>query len=205
MVKKKESRYVITVGRIEKAIYLIRGKKIILDRDLANIYSVPTYRFNEAVKRNRERFPEDFMFQLKHEEVEILISQNAMSKPGRGGRRTLPYVFTEHGAVMAANILKSPIAVKMSVIVVRAFVKMREILTEQRELAEKLADLEKKYDDQFKVVFDAIRALMEPPEKPRKKIGFEAKEPKAKYEKRRKRRTGEKENRRKIDGSWSVP
>ena len=145
------------------------------------------------------------MFQLKPEEVEILISQNAMSKPGRGGRRTLPYVFTEHGAVMAANILKSPIAVKMSVIVVRAFVKMREMLTEQRELAEKLADLEKKYDDQFKIVFDAIRALMGPPEKQRKKIGFEAKEPKAKYEKRRKRRTGEKENTRESNGSRSVP
>lgn len=94
------------------------------------------------------------MFQLTREEVETLISQNAMSKPGRGGRRTLPHAFTEHGAVIAANILKSPLAVQMSVIVVRAFVKMREMLIEQRDLAKKLADLEKKYDEQFKVVFD---------------------------------------------------
>jgi hypothetical protein len=176
---------IVPVERIEKSIYLIRGKKIILDSDLASIYGIPTYRFNEAVKRNKKRFPEDFMFQLKREEVDILISQNAMSKPGRGGRRSLPYVFTEHGAVMAANILKSPIAVEMSVIVVRAFVKMREIMIEQKDLARKLSALEKKYDKQFQVVFDAIRALMAEEEKPRKKIGFEVKEPKAKYTKKK--------------------
>lgn len=125
----------VPVGRIENSIFLIRGQKVILDRDLAAIYGVPTFRFNEAVKRNRDRFPEDFMFQLTQEEVETLISQNAMSKPGRGGRRTLPYAFTEHGAVMAANILKSPLAVQMSVTVVRTFIKMREMLIEQRDLA----------------------------------------------------------------------
>ena len=106
---------IIPIERIEKSIYLIRGQKVILDSDLASIYGVPTYRFNEAVKRNKGRFPDDFMFQLKRKEVDILISQNAMSKSGRGGRRSLPYVFTEHGAVMAANILKSPIAVQMSI------------------------------------------------------------------------------------------
>ena len=127
------------------------------------------------------------MFQLTQEEVETLISQNAMSKPGRGGRKTLPYAFTEHGAVMAANILKSPLAVQMSVTVVRSFIKMREMLIEQRDLAKKLADMEKKYDEQFKVVFDAIRTLMAQQEKTRKKIGFEIKEPKAKYEKKRKK------------------
>ena len=177
---------IVPIERIEKSIYLIRGKKIILDSDLANIYGIPTYRFNEAVKRNKKRFPEDFMFQLKREEVEILISQNAMSKPGRGGRRSLPYVFTEHGAVMAANILKSPIAVEMSVIVVRAFVKMREMMIGQKDLARKLTALEKKYDKQFQVVFDAIRALMAEEEKPRKKIGFEVKESKTKYAQKKK-------------------
>ena len=174
----------VPVERIEKSIFLIRGKKVMLDRDLADVYGVPTFRFNEAVKRNKDRFPNDFMFQLTQEEVETLISQNAMSKPGRGGRRTLPYVFTEHGAVMAANILKSPLAVQMSVIVVRAFIKMREMLIEQRDLAKKLMDLEKKYDRQFKVVFDAIRALMSEEKRPKSKIGFKVKEPKAKYGKK---------------------
>jgi hypothetical protein len=176
---------IIPTERIEKSIYLVRGQKVILDKDLASIYGVPTFRFNEAVKRNINRFPDDFMFQLTIEETELLISQNAISKPGRGGRRTLSYAFTEHGAVMAANILKSPIAVQMSVIVVRAFIKMREMLSGQRDLTKKLSDLERKYDHQFKVVFDAIRALMEPPEKPRKKIGFEVKEPAAGYVKKR--------------------
>jgi hypothetical protein len=179
---------IIPAERIEKSIYLIRGQKVILDKDLAAIYGVPTFRFNEAVKRNIERFPEDFMFQLTNEEADILISQNAMSKSGRGGRRTLPYAFTEHGAVMAANILKSATAVQMSVIVVRAFVKMREMLIEQRDLAKRLSDLEQKYDNQFKVVFDAIRALMTPPDKPKKKIGFEVKEPEAGYGKNHKRK-----------------
>ena len=115
-----------------------------------------------------------------------MVSQNAISKSGRGGRRTLPYVFTEHGAVMATNILKSPLAVQMSVIVVRAFIKMREMLVSHKDLERKLAALETRYDRQFKVVFDAIRALMREEEKPKKKIGFEVKEPKAKYGKRRK-------------------
>lgn len=176
---------IVPVERIEKSIYMIRGQKVILDSDLATIYGIPTFRFNEAVKRNRDRFPDDFMFQLTREEIEILISQNAISKPGRGGRRTLPYVFTEHGAVMAANILKSPLAVQMSVIVVRAFIKMREMLVSHKDLERKLAALEKKHDKQFKVVFDAIRALMREEEKPKKKIGFEVKEPKAKYGKKR--------------------
>jgi hypothetical protein len=125
---------------IESSIIEIRGSKVILDTDLAAIYGVQTFRFNEAVKRNRDRFPSDFMFQLTKEEVTSLTSQNAMSKHGRGGRRTLPYAFTEHGAVMAANILKSPRAVQMSVFVVRAFVKMREMLIGQRDLAKKLAE-----------------------------------------------------------------
>ena len=127
------------------------------------------------------------MFQLTNEEAELLISQNTMSKAGRGGRRTLPYAFTEHGAVMAANILKSPTAVQMSVIVVRAFIKMRGMLIEQLDLAKKLSDLEGRYDHQFKAVFDAIRALMEPQEKPRKKIGFEVKESGAGYGKNAKK------------------
>ena len=122
---------------------MVRGQRVILDRDLAALYGVPTFRFNEAVKRNRNRFPEDFMFRLTHEEVSSLTSQIAMSKSGRGGRRTLPCAITEHGAVMAANILRSPKAIQMSVFVVRAFVKMRAMLMAQKDLARKLSELEK--------------------------------------------------------------
>ena len=138
------------------------------------------------------------MFQLTKEEVENLISQTAMSKPGRGGRRTLPYAFTEHGAVMAANILKSPRAVQMSVFVVRAFVKMREILIEQKDLAKKLADLEERLTERLDVhetaIVEVLRQVMillnppqERPKKPTKPIGFEVKEGRALYEKRRRR------------------
>lgn len=114
-----------------------------LDRDLAKVYGVPTFRFNEAIKRNRDCFPLDFMFQLTREELDSLKSQIAMSKAGRGGRRTLPYAFTEHGALQAANVLRSRRAVQMSVFVIRAFVKMRETLLSTAELARKLAALEK--------------------------------------------------------------
>jgi len=180
---------------IESSIIEIRGSKVILDTDLAEIYGVQTFRFNEAVKRNRDRFPEDFMFQLTKEEVTSLISQNAMSKHGRGGRRTLPYAFTEHGAVMAANILKSPHAVQISVFVVRAFVKMREMLIEQRDLAKKLADLEERLTERLDIhetaIVEVLRQVMtlltpsqNPPIKPKKKIGFEVKEPKGRYGKR---------------------
>jgi hypothetical protein len=177
---------IMQMERIEKSIYLIRGQKVMLDRDLATIYGVPTFRFNEAVRRNIKRFPEDFMFQLTREEVEILISQNAMSKPGRGGRRTLPYAFTEHGAIMAANVLNSPRAVQMSVFVVRAFVRMRSIMNDTRELARRLSMLEKELKERLDVHESAVVSILQrmmdiidPPElpgPPRKTIGFEIKE-----------------------------
>ena len=163
----------IPIERIEQKIYLVRGEKIMLDSDLAEIYGVTTKRFNEQVKRNIKRFPEDFMFQLTAEEFENLRSQIATSSSiTYGGRRYLPYVFTEHGALMAANILKSEIAVEASVQVVRAFVKLRQILASNAELSKKVEALEQKYDANFKVVFDAIKKLMLPPDKPRQAIGF---------------------------------
>lgn len=162
----------IPIERIERKIYVIRGERVMLDSDLAEIYDVTTKRFNEQVKRNLNRFPEDFMFQLTKEEYESLRSQIATSKTGRGGRRYLPYVFTEHGAIMAANILNSERAVEASVQVVRAFVKLRQMLASNAELAKKVEALEKKYDAQFKVVFDAIRKLMLPPDAPKRNIGF---------------------------------
>jgi len=162
----------IPIERIEQKIYVIRGEKIMLDSDLAEIYGVTTKRFNEQVKRNLNRFPEDFMFQLTAEEDEHLRSQIATSNKKRGGRRYLPYVFTEHGALMAANILNSERAVEASVAVVRAFVKLRQILLSNADLSRKVEELEKKYDANFKIVFDAIRKLMMPPDKSRTAIGF---------------------------------
>ena len=164
---------IIPLESIAHQIYFFRGHKVMLDVDLASLYGVSTKRLNEQVKRNRDRFPDDFMFQLRETEVAILRSQIATSNKRHGGRRTLPYVFTEHGAVMLASVLNSPIAVRASVQVVRAFVRLRELLSTHKELARKLEELEKKYDEQFKVVFEAIRALMEPPEEPDKEpIGF---------------------------------
>jgi len=165
-----EQRSLIPLERIERSILLVRGQKVIVDVDLAALYGVTTKRFNEQIKRNRERFPEDFMFQLTKEEANILRSQFATSS--WGGRRYLPYVFTEHGALMAANVLNSPRAIQASVHVVRAFVRLREMLASNKELARRLDALEKKYDKQFKIVFDAIRELMAPPAPKKRPIGF---------------------------------
>ena len=167
-------RSVVPVEAIERKILLIRGRKVMLDSDLAKLYGVPTFRFNEQVRRNLKRFPEDFMFQLTKDEHRSLISQFAISKIGRGGRRFLPYVFTEHGALMAANVLKSEKAIEASIYVVRAFAKLREMIASHKDLARRLAELEKKYDSQFKVVFDAIRQLMEPVRSKPRRIGFHA-------------------------------
>ncbi|MBI4777343.1 ORF6N domain-containing protein [Candidatus Desantisbacteria bacterium] len=160
---------------IEKKIYLIRGQKVMLDSDLAKIYGVTTTRLNQQVNRNQDRFPEDFRFQLTKEEFESLILQFETSKKRRGGRRKLPYVFTEHGAIMLASVLNSVIAVRASIQVVRAFVHLREILSTHKELVHKLNELERKtekHDTQIQAIFEAIRQLMAPSEKPKQNIGF---------------------------------
>lgn len=158
---------------IENKILLIRGHKVMIDIDLASLYGVTTKRLNEQVKRNKDRFPDDFMFQLTVEEKSELVANCDHLKRLKFSPY-LPYVFTEHGAVMLASVLNSEIAVKASIQVVRAFVRLREIIATHKELARKLAELEQKYDMQFKVVFDAIRKLMAPPaeEKPKPRIGF---------------------------------
>ena len=143
-----------------------------LDADLARIYGVETKKFNQQIKRNLDRFPLDFMFRVTEIEADSLRSQIVISKTGRGGRRYLPYVFTEHGALMLANVLNSPTAVASSIQVVRAFINLRQILSSHSELARKLDTLEKKYDHQFKVVFDAIQELTLIPERPKKRIGI---------------------------------
>lgn len=172
------------VENIERSILLIRGHRVLLDADLAALYGVTTKRLNEQVRRNRSRFPEDFMFQLTSNEVETLRSQFATSKGGRGGRRYAPYVFTEQGVAMLSTVLNSERAIKVNIEIMRAFVRLRQILASNAQLARKLAELEKKYDAQFKVVFDAIRPLMAPPEPKKRKIGFLVEEKAARYRKR---------------------
>jgi len=162
----------IPIEHIEKRILLLRGQKVMLDADLAELYGVETGALKRAVKRNRERFPEDFMFELTFQEVGILRCQIGTSS--WGGKRFLPYAFTEQGVAMLSSVLKSKRAVQVNIEIMRAFVKLRELLASHKDLALKLAEMEKKYDAQFKVVFDAIRELMspiEPPPKPRR-IGF---------------------------------
>jgi len=166
----------ILVETIEQKIYLVRRHKVMLDRDLAEMYEVPTRRLNEQVKRNISRFPSDFMFQLSSEEADNLRSQFATSSSGHGGRRYLPYVFTEQGVAMLSSVLNSERAVQVNIAIMRTFVKLRQMLASNAELARRLAAMEKKYDTQFKVVFDAIRELMRPLEKPKRKIGFQRKD-----------------------------
>lgn len=143
-----------------------------LDSDLAELYGVETKVFNQAVKRNLRRFPADFMFRLTQEEIESLRSQFVTSNEGRGGRRYAPYVFTEQGVAMLSSVLNSERAIEVNIAIMRAFVKLREMLGTHKELAQKLAEMEKKYDAQFRVVFEAIRELMKPPPVPTRKIGF---------------------------------
>ncbi len=172
---------------IEKRILLIRGRKVMLDADLAELYGVPTKRLNEQVKRNLNRFPLDFMFQLNEEEAEVLRSHFATSKDKRGGRRFLPYVFTEQGVAMLSSVLNSDRAIEVNILIMRAFVKLREMIASHKDLARRLDDLEKKYDTQFKVVFEAIRELMKPPKlpvPPKRKIGFHLKEKQSSYGKK---------------------
>ncbi len=157
----------------DNLILRIRGHAVILDSDLAALYGTTTKRLNEQVKRNSARFPDEFSFQLTEKEWTSLRSQFATSKKGRGGRRYMPYVFTEHGALMAANVVNSDLAIQMSIAVVKAFVKMRRMALSAEGIARKVNQLEKKYDEQFKIVFKAIRELIMAPEEPGKKIdGF---------------------------------
>ena len=168
----------LPVDGIERVIFPARGHKVILDSDLAALYGVETRRLNEQVKRNSSRFPTDFAFQVTRDEHAALRSQIAILKGGRGEhRKYLPWVFTEHGALMAANVLNSPRAVQMSVYVVRAFLRLREWVAGQAELVAKLAELERRvagHDQDLRAMVQAIRQLMTPPETPRRRIGFKA-------------------------------
>jgi hypothetical protein len=170
----------IALEEMAPLVHLIQGRRVMLDSDLARIYGVPTMRLNEQFKRNRERFPAHFAYQLTRQEVAGLISQNAISKKGRGGRQTLPWVFTEHGAVMLACVLRSPVAVEASVRVVNAFFYLREQLAANAGLAKKFAELENRlngHDESLAELFEAIRMLLEPgTPKTQREIGFHVKE-----------------------------
>ena len=167
------SEALLPVERIESVIVFARGERVILDTDIAALYGVETRTLIQAVKRNLDRFPADFMFQLTEEEVRRLRFQIGTSN-GRGGRRYLPYAFTEQGVAMLSSVLRSKRAVLVNVEIVRAFVRLREMLSSNADLARKLAVLEGKYDRQFRVVFDAIRQLMSPTTTAARPIGFTA-------------------------------
>jgi len=173
-----ENHSLIPEERIERSILLIRGQKVMLSLDLAMLYGVAPRALIQAVKRNIERFPDDFMFQLNEDELGILKSQNVISSSYQwgGSRRAAPYAFTEQGVAMLSSVLRSPRAVAVNVEIMRAFVRLRQMLVSHADLARKLDALEKTYDAQFKVVFDALRQLMQPPVKPKGSIGFHAKQ-----------------------------
>ena len=183
--------------RIERSILLIRGQKVMLDRDLVYLYGVTTKVLNQAVKRHEDRFPEDFMFQLTMEEAKIwwtevrsgsLRSQIVTLKRGQHIKYR-PFAFTEHGILMLSSVLNSERAVQVNIEIMRTFVRLRRILASHADLARKLDSLEKKYDTQFKVVFDAIRELMKPPETKKRPIGFLVEEPKVPYITKMKRKS----------------
>ncbi len=170
---------------IEKKILLIGGKKVMLDKDLAGLYGVSTGNLNKAVNRNKERFPEDFMVQLSLEEFSNLKFHFGTSS--WGGTRKLPRAFTEQGIAMLSSVLNSKRAIQVNIAIMRAFVQLREMMSTHKDLARKLSDLEKKYDGQFQIVFEAIRQILEVEQKPKKRIGFTARERQAIYRTKRRR------------------
>ena len=173
---------IIPIERIAQSIFILRGQKVILDSDLSALYGVTTGNLNKAVKRNAHRFPSDFMFQLKAEELTNLKFQFGISR--WGGRRALPFAFTEQGGAMLSSVLNSERAVKVNIAIMRAFVKLRETLETNRELARKFDELEHrvgKHDEEIAEILEAIRQLMAPPQKPRREIGFHVRERTARY------------------------
>jgi len=167
-------RGLMPIERIEGAILAVRGCRVMLDADLAALYGVPVKSLNQSVKRNRKRFPADFMFQLTSAESRRLRSQSVTAKVGRGGRRTAPYAFTEQGVAMLSSVVRSDRAIHVNIEIMRTFVRLRHMLRANADLARRLAAMEQRYDRQFKVVFEAIRQLMVPPVPRRRQIGFGA-------------------------------
>ena len=181
---------IVPVTQIAHSIHFIRGQRVLLDSDLAALYEVTTGALNQAVRRNRARFPADFMFRLTPREEEGLKSQTVISKTARGGRRGLPYAFTEQGVAMLSSVLTSERAVKVNIAIMRAFVKWREMLDTNRELGRKFSELEKRvapHDSEIAAIIDAIRQLMAPGKKPAREIGFHVRESPPRYGARKRR------------------
>ena len=185
MIKHAENsapKQLIPAEVIERRIYLIRGQKVMLSTDLAQLYDVEPRILVQAVKRNRDRFPGDFMFQLNQKEVLFLRSPIVILKQGRGRHQKYPpYAFTEQGVAMLSSVLNSERAIRVNIAIMRVFVKLREMIASNKDLAKRLDELEKKYDAQFRVVFDAIRQLMTPPATGKQKIGFRVRERRVRY------------------------
>ncbi len=172
-LKTKANEFLVPIERIERRIYLIRGQGVMIDSDLAELYAVPTKVLNQAVKRNRDRFPDDFMFQLTKFEANSLRSQIVTSKDGRGGRRYLSFAFTEQGVAMLSTVLNSEQAVQVSIAIMRVFVQLRLMMLSNAELNRKISALERKYDEKFTAVFNALRRLLVIQEKPKRRTGFD--------------------------------
>lgn len=166
--------FLVKRERIERRVLRLRGHNVMLDEDLAALYRVDVKALNQAVKRNRDRFPPDFMFRLTAQEARSLRSQIVTAKVGRGGRRNAPYAFTEQGVAMLSSVVRSALAIRVNIEIMRAFVRLRRVLESHGALANRLDELEEKYDEQFGVVFDAIRKLMAPPKSNKARIGFRA-------------------------------
>ena len=175
---------IVPIESIVSKIILLRGEKVLLDRDLAVLYGVETKVLKQAVRRNIRRFPSDFMFELSKEEFADWRSQFVTSNSDKMGLRYRPMAFTEQGVAMLSGVLKSERAIEVNIAIMRAFVKLRQMLASNAQLARKLEEMEMKYDERFRIVFEAIEQLMAPPERPRKKIGFEVKEQKGRYGKK---------------------
>jgi hypothetical protein len=185
----KDKKSLVPVEQIENAILLIRGQKVMLDRDLAELYGVETRTLKQAVRRNSKRFPPDFMFELTKEELENWRSQIVISNRDRMGLRYKPMAFTEHGVAMLSSVLNSDRAIDVNIQIMRAFLRLRDMLATQKQLAQKLGELERKFeshDESIRAIFEAIHQLMTPPEKARKEIGFKVKEKRPAYRKSKK-------------------
>jgi hypothetical protein len=175
MSKKRSTNTIVTPDEIQSMVRVVRGQRVMLDSDLAQLYGVSTARLNEQVARNRERFPDDFAYQLTQQEFASLMSQNAISKPGRGGRRKRPWVFTEHGVAMLSSVLRSPTAVRVNIEIMRTFVRLRRLMATPGELVEQLRSLAETvqlHDEQIKAIVQVLSKLMERPAEPKRGIGF---------------------------------
>jgi ORF6N domain len=175
MSKKQSTDLAVTPEEIQNLVRVVRGQRVILDADLARLYGVPTKRLNEQLARNRERFPDDFAYQLTRQEVTNLMSQIATSSLGHGGHRKLPWAFTEHGVAMLSSVLRSPTAVRVNIEIMRTFVRLRRLMATPGELVEqltRLAETVQAHDEQIKAIAQVLRTMMERPEEPKRRIGF---------------------------------